>query len=238
MPMNSRFVDKIDLGPHPYRNIAVFIIGTIISALGTVLATNSILGVTPSASLPYVVNLSTGLSLGIATFIMQMVFFVLGFIVMGRKNYKLIFLLTIPTLILYSLMCDLFMSMHAIPLQDYGGEWAVIIIATIVHALGISLQLASNLSMVPLDMFANHVAVRFKRDYGMVKVATDLTVVVLAVLLSYACFNELDGVGWGTLFAAITVGLIVSGLTWIYKRFGFYELIGHIEYDFRKDENL
>lgn len=231
-------MEKIDLGNHPVRNVSVFVIGTIVSAWGTVIATDSDLGVTPSASLPYVINLWSGVSLGLVTFLMQMVFFVMSFLIMGKKNYKLVFLLTIPTLIIYSLFCDLFMNLESVKLNSIGEEWIVIIIATAVHALGISLQLASNLSMVPLDMFANHVSVRYRLNYGMVKMAIDIAVVVIAVAVSFAAFQTTKGVGWGTAFAAIAVGLIVSGLTYLYIKFGFYDWVGHLEYDFKNDENL
>lgn len=226
-------MEKIDLGPQPVRNVSVFVIGTIVSAFGTVMATDTKLGVTPSAALPYVAEMSTGMSLGMATFIMQIVFFALGLFFIGKKNFKLVFLLTIPTLILYSLACDVFMMLPGVRPSGYISEWAIIIIATFFHALGISLQLASNLSMVPLDMFANILSMRYEKDYGIIKVCVDVSLVALAVLLSFMAFGELRGVRGGTVFAAIFVGLIVSALTRLYVKYGFYEWVGHLKHLFK-----
>lgn len=225
---------KVNLGPHPVRNIAIFFLGVAVSAIGVTIAVNSILGVSPSSSIPTVVSTAEIITMGVAMTLLQMFFFVSGFLIMGRKNYKPIFLLAIPVLILYSVTCGLVTDIIApfIYPDTYLDEWIVVIIGTLLNSVGISLQLASNLSMVPLDMFANLMSVRFKMDYSTFKISIDVLLVIFAVLLSFLLLGSLVGVREGTIFAALFTGAFTRFITKFMRKKGFYEWVGHREFSY------
>ena len=228
----------MDLGPHPVRNIAIFFIGVIVSAIGVTIAVKSILGVSPSSSIPTVVSTAEIIRMGVAMTLLQMFFFVCGFLVMGRKNYRPIFLLAIPVLILYSVTCGLVSDVTApyITPDTYLDEWIVVTVGTLLNAVGISLQLASNLSMVPLDMFANLMSVRFRMDYSTFKISIDVLLVIIASLLSFILLGSLVGVREGTVFAALFTGAFTRYITKFMRRKGFYEWAGHREFSYEIDK--
>lgn len=227
----------MDMDRKTARNIILFLVGTVVSAAGAGLSSGSNLGPSPSSALPNVISHAfDGFQLSLAVFGVQMVFFILGVALM-KRNYKLIYLLCIPTLVLYSLTIGLTSKSIKIDVSDPVVDWTVVVISNIIHSLGISIQLISNLSMVPADLFVNFVASKSKKEFGAVKIAFDATLVVLAVALSLICFGELKGVGAGTIYAAFAVGYVSRLFNKLFRKLGLYEWGGHREISFKTKED-
>lgn len=219
------------------RNLAVFAAGLIVSALSAALSTKAVLGTSPISAIPFVLSLASSFSFGTITFIFNMVFVVLGIIVMGR-SYKPIFLLTVPIVIVFSWMCDIFTYglFASVNVTDYAVQWILVILSSILLALGICLQLASNILMLPVDFFVNFLNIRWGVDYGKTKIALDVTLILIAAAISFICFGKLEGVREGTIFAAIAVGFLVRRISAYLMKSGFYEYVGHRTIDYTIDK--
>lgn len=76
------------------------IVGLCIMAVGVVLSIKAALGTSPISSIPYVLNLITGLTVGTTTIIVNTLIVLLQ-IALLRKRFKLIQLLQIPVCIVF-----------------------------------------------------------------------------------------------------------------------------------------
>ncbi len=57
-----------------------------------------------------------------------------------------------------------------------------------------------------------------RKEFGPLKVAFDVTLVLTAIFLSFVCFGNVMGVGIGTVVSAICVGVFVKLLHSAYQR--------------------
>lgn len=209
------------------RKIAVFLAAVVIMALGVVLSTVAVLGTSPISSVPWVLSLGSGYSLGVATILFNIILILAGVAIM-RRDFKPIYLGEIVILVIFSVMCDVFKEIFSfIVLDDYLCQWAMIIIASVVLALGVSLEVAANVTMMPGEFFISFVVLRTHWDFGKLKVAFDVSMIIIAALLSIMYFGELRGVREGTVFAALFVGIFVRRYTAFFKKHGFYQWVGH-----------
>lgn len=210
-----------------YRKAVIFVISVMIMALGVVLSTIAVLGTSPISSVPWVLSLGTGYSLGLMTLFVN-VFIILAGVLIMRRDFKLVYLGEILMVFILSVMCDVFSELLSfIELDNYLVQWAFIVLAAVVLAFGISLEVAANVTMMPGEFLVVFMVFRTHKDFGKCKVAFDVTMIVIAALLSLYYFGELRGVREGTVFAALVVGPIARQFTAVLKKRGFYDWIGH-----------
>ncbi len=209
------------------RKIVVFLISVIIMALGVVLSTVAVLGTSPISSVPWVISLGTGYSLGVATILFNIVLILAGVLIM-RRNFKVVYLGEVIILLIFSTMCDVFKEVFSfVVIDNYLWQWVMIFIAAVVLAFGVSLEVAANVTMMPGEFFISFVVFKTHWDFGKLKVAFDVSMIIIAAVLSMMFFGELRGVREGTVFAALFVGIFVRRYTAFFKKHGFYQWIGH-----------
>lgn len=213
--------------PHSFRKVVVFLVACMMMAFGVVLSTKAVLGTSPISSVPYVVSQITVLSLGTATLILNFIFIAMQVAVMGRM-FRLSFLSQILMMVMFSLFSDMFsILMVNVHFDMYIVQWAIVVIAAAVLALGISLELAANVSMLAGEYLVSFIALRTHVDFGRVKIIFDITMITVAIILSVIFLGTLNGVREGTIFAALAVGPMVRFFTKTIKSAGFYEWVGH-----------
>ena len=77
-------------------------------------------------------------------------------------------------------------------------------------AFGISVEVAPDLIMVPGEGIVAAISKVSGRRFGSVKVMFDVTLILIAALLSWLFFGNIVGVGVGTLLSAVSVGQFVN----------------------------
>ncbi len=214
---------------HFIRKASVFFASVVIMAFGVILSTKAVLGTSPISSIPFVLTLGTSISIGLTTILVNTVMIVLGIIIMGRM-YKPVYLTQIVMLVIFSIFCDVFASLfNDLTVSGYVFQWGMVVLAAFTLSIGISLELAANLTMMPGEYLVSFIAIRTGIEFGKVKVMFDVSMITIAILLSLWYFGELNGVREGTVFAAVTVGMIVRVFTCLLKNRGFYDWIGHVD---------
>lgn len=187
-----------------------FILGTIINACGIAVITKAALGTSPISSVPYVLSLAFTPTFGQFTFVMNM-FFILGQIVLLRGRFHWIQLLQILVNIVFSVFIDI--TMHLLwwlnP-TSIVSDLLFLIAGCIILAFGICIEVAPNVLMVPGEGIVNAIAWFGKWRFGSVKIAFDSTICVVACLLSFYYFGDLNGLGIGTIISAVLVGRFVN----------------------------
>ncbi len=193
---------------------AVFIIGLYFLTLGVVLIIRSSLGTSPISSFSYVLSLNTPLTLGMATFILNMLliagqfWFLRG--IGTRRDYMEI-MMQIPFSLLFSAFLDINMYLFRdMTPESYAGALAFLAVGCLIQAFGVVLEIKPNVVAMSGEGFVKYAARRFGKDFGRVKVMVDVGLVLLAVVTSLAMTHSIIGVREGTLVAALGVGLLVS----------------------------
>lgn len=193
---------------------AVFIIGLYFLTLGVVLIIRSSLGTSPISSFSYVLSLNTPLTLGMATFILNMIlvagqfWFIRG--IGSRRDYMEI-VMQIPFSLVFSAFLDINMYfLRGMSPGSYAGALALLAVGCIVQAFGVALEIKPNVMAMSGEGFVKYAARRFGKDFGRIKVMVDVGLVLLAVVTSLVMTHSIIGVREGTVVAALGVGLLVS----------------------------
>ncbi len=193
------------------ERLAWFAAGILINSFGIVLITKGALGTSQISSIPYVLSLQVpSISFGMFSFIMNMVYIVLQALLL-RKQFKPFQLLQIVVNVVFSASIDVFMAMLSFyaPQQLFTRVLSAIA-GCIVLAFGISVEVAPDLIMVPGEGIVAAISKVSGRRFGSVKVAFDVTLILIAAALSWVFFGDLVGVGVGTLLSAVSVGQFVN----------------------------
>ena len=188
-----------------------FSAGILINSFGIVLITKGALGTSQISSIPYVLSLQLpSISFGMFSFIMNMVYIVLQALLL-RRQFKPIQLLQIVVNVVFSASIDVFMAMLSFyaPQQLFTRVLSAVA-GCIVLAFGISVEVAPDLIMVPGEGIVAAISKVSGWRFGSVKVVFDVTLILIAALLSWLFFGNIVGVGVGTLLSAVSVGQFVN----------------------------
>ncbi len=188
-------------------------------SLGISIVTVAGLGTTPISALPLVSSYISGLTFGQTTLIINLVMIV-GQLLLLRKNVQwVVLLLQLPLTYFFSILIDI--SMNWVQMVELVSYWERIVfsmIGNVVLALGVSLEIFSKAAVLPGEGLVVAMAVASRKPFPKVKVFNDVSLVILAVLLSYFFFHELHGIREGTIISAICVGFFVKGWLYLFGR--------------------
>lgn len=141
--------------------------------------------------------------------------------------YRPIWLTQIITVAAFSVLCDTFaFALGDFWIEGYAYQWLAILFSSAVLALGVSLLVAANLTMMPPEYLITFISFRTKMDFGKVKVMVDVTMVAVAALISLANFGAFVGVREGTVFTALVLGTCMRYISRWFEKVGFYGWIG------------
>ena len=77
-------------------------------------------------------------------------------------------------------------------------------------AVGISIEVAPDVIKVPGEGIVHAMARVSGMEFGKVKIRFDVTLIIIAIVLSFLFFQRLNGVGLGTIVSAILIGPMIS----------------------------
>ena len=90
--------------------------------------------------------------------------------------------------------------------ETYILKLAVLIIGCMFFGLSIAFMVSADVILMPGEALIKIISVKYQKEYGNVKTAVDVSLVVLAVIVSLIFLNTIYGVREGTLIAAFTIG--------------------------------
>lgn len=191
-----------------FKRYIVFLFGLFISSLGVSLVTKANLGTSPISSIPYVLSLNFPFTLGNFTIIFS-IFLILLQLFILRRNFKAEHLLQIPISIAFGYFIDITMLwLGFINPNAYIFKIIFLILGCFVLAVGVFLEVIADVAMLPGESFVRAVSSTYKTDFGITKIAFDVSMTVCAVIISLICSHKLEGVREGTVIAALLVGFI------------------------------
>lgn len=190
------------------KRYIVFLIGLFINSLGVSLITKADLGTSPISSIPYVLSLNFPFTLGQFTIAFSLLLILIQLVIL-RRNFKAEHLLQIPISILFGYFIDLTMVMlFFVHPQTYLSSVIHLLIGCVILGFGVYTEVLADVAMLPGESFVRAVSSTWKTEFGSTKVAFDVSLAVIAAVLSLLFAHRLDGVREGTIIAALLVGFI------------------------------
>ena len=195
------------------KRYLLLLVGLSIMAFGVAFSIKASLGTSPISSVPYVVSLFTPLTVGTATITMHCVFILLQIAIL-RKNYHLIQLMQLPVAFFFGYLTDFGVwAVRGISCDIYWQQWIVCLIGILLVAVGVSFEVKAGVVVLAGEGVVLAICkVLPKVKFGYMKVGFDVTLVVIACILSFVFTGRLQGVREGTVAAALLVGLIAKQL--------------------------
>lgn len=202
---------------------SMFVAALFVMSLGIALVTRGNLGTTPISSLPLVSSYASNLTFGETTFLINLLFVVAQWLLLRRSINKVLLLAQIPITFAFSYFIDTSMKFTEFLSSDvYWKCLAVSMLGNVVLGLGVALEVFSGAAALPVEGLVLAVSTVLHKPFSSVKIANDVILVLLALLLSYCVFHGIRGLREGTVISALCVGVCVklwlSGLTKLFKR--------------------
>ena len=192
------------------KRYAVFILGLFISSLGVSLITKADLGTSPISSIPYVLSLNFPFTLGQFTIVFSLFLILLQLFIL-RRNFKAEHLLQIPISVAFGYFIDLTMVMFSfVNPESYVIKFIYLIIGCVILAVGVYMEVLADVAMLPGESFVRAIKMTWNTDFGITKICFDVSMTVIAALLSFIFAHKLEGVREGTLIAALLVGYVAK----------------------------
>lgn len=190
------------------KRYTIFIIGLLVNSIGVSLITKAELGTSPISSIPYVLSLNYPLTLGTFTVIFSLLLIALQLLIL-KRDFKLEHVLQIPVSFLFGVFIDLSMMMLSfVHSEFYFIKDVYLLIGCIILGIGVYMEMLADVVMLPGESFVRAVVYRWKTEFGLTKVVFDVSMTVMAGILSFLFSGKLLGVREGTIVAAILVGFI------------------------------
>ena len=190
------------------KRYLIFLVGLFVNSLGVSLITKANLGTSPISSIPYVLSLNFPFTLGNFTIFFSIFLIVLQLIIL-RKNFKLEHILQIPVSIIFGYFIDLTMILFFwVNPEAYIMKIVYLLIGCLILGVGVYMEVLADVVMLPGESFVRAIVLTWKTNFGTTKICFDVSMSVIAAVLSFIFAGSLAGVREGTVIAALLVGFI------------------------------
>ncbi len=190
------------------KRYLIFLVGLFVNSLGVSLITKANLGTSPISSIPYVLSLNFPFTLGNFTIFFSIFLIVLQLIIL-RKNFKLEHILQIPVSIIFGYFIDHTMILFSwVNPEAYIMKIVYLLMGCLILGVGVYMEVLADVVMLPGESFVRAIVLTWKTNFGTTKICFDVSMSVIAAVLSFVFAGRLAGVREGTVIAALLVGFI------------------------------
>ena len=190
------------------KRYLLLLVGLAIMAFGVAFSIKASLGTSPISSVPYAISLFTPLSVGTATITMHCIFILLQILIL-RKDYHPIQLMQLPVAFFFGYLTDFGVwAVQRISYHAYWQQWIICLIGILLVAVGVSLEVKAGVVVLAGEGVVLAICKVLPVKFGHMKVGFDVTLVVIACILSIVFTGRLQGVREGTVAAALLVGTL------------------------------
>lgn len=208
----GKIVKTVSLPIRWLFRLCLLIFGMFIMTMGISLVTTADIGTTPISTVPYTLSEITGFTFGQMTFAINVVFVALQLLLL-RSDFKQINFLQIPVVWVFAMMLDWWMGVfQAVDVSELWFAWTLSLTGNLLMAIGIDMQVHSKTVVQPGEGIVLALAFVTKKAFPTLKIANDVTLVVLAGLIALVFAGHFVGLGWGTLVSAVLVGLLIKAI--------------------------
>ena len=197
------------------KNYIILLLSLFIMSFGVALSVISDQGTTPIACIPNVISYSSTFTLGVIVIIFNLFLIFIQVLILKSNFEKKQWLQVIVAIIFgYFIDLHLYILSSIIP-TNYFWKWLLCIISCFIIGLGVYYEILSNAIILPGEGVSLAINKVTKFEFGKIKTAFDTTNVIIGGTLSLILYKKFKGIGLGTIFSGIIVGIIVG----LYKKF-------------------
>ena len=181
------------------KNIAkhylIFSLGLLLNSFGVAFVTKGSLGTSPIASIPYSLSLIiTQLSLGNWTIIFSILLIVIQIILLKKETNKLEIFLQV----IISFIFGYFIDFSMLLLKNYAptlylAKLFSLVLGCCIIAFGAYFEVIADVVMLPGDAFVRAIAKVTSKEYGNIRVISDISMTVIAGILCFIFLHRLQG---------------------------------------------
>lgn len=197
------------------QRYGIFVFGMLLISFGVTLVTKASLGTSPITAIPYSLSLILPrLSLGNWTIVFYALLIVVQFFMLRGKAKPLNLLLQLVVSFFFGYLIDgtMFLLGWFQPTL-YITKLAALLLGCFILASGVYAQIVANVVMLPGDAFVKTLSEVTRREYGGIRVMSDVSMSLIAAALCLIFLRELVGVREGTVIASLLIGNIVKLIT-------------------------
>ena len=192
------------------KSYGLFLLSLIIMGFGISLVTLAQLGTTPITSPPYVFSLFLPVSFGMLTMLFNFFFVLIQIILLGKDFQKIQYLQLIVGPIL-GLAIDLWSTLIILFVQPYYlAQLSMVVIGCVIIAFSTILQLKAQVVNNPAEGIVKAFSIKTSKEFGVVKLYFDVSLVCLAFLISFVAFGTVQGIREGTIISALLIGPLIK----------------------------
>lgn len=202
------------------KRYIIFFFGLMLNSFGVALVTKGSLGTSPIAAIPYSLSLIIPrLSLGNWTILFSFGLILIQIILLRKNANKLEIFLQIIISFVFGYFIDFSMwCLGGFAPSAYLLKLVSLVSGCCVIAFGAYLEVIADVVMLPGDAFVRAIAKVANKEYGSIRVISDISMTVIAGILCLIFLHKLEGVREGTIIAALITGNIVKIFTKKLKR--------------------
>lgn len=197
------------------QRIVIYVIGVLLLALGVVLNTKCLLGVSTTNSVPFVVSKISSLTLGAACTVVYLADVLFQCIIYRKIKIKV--LLQFPFSFVFGWIVDFYNKFIVISSPDVTMKFILLISAILCISVGISMVVNMDFVPNPPDGGVQALSALTKLPFGRAKLLYDGIMLAVTVIISLIAAGKIIGIGIGTIVAFFAIGNIIH---FINKHFG------------------
>ena len=211
-----------------YTELA-YVLGLIIMAFGAAFTEKADFGMSMVVAPAYILHLKVStilpwFSFGVAEYVLQGFLVALTAVVM--RKFKLSYLFSFVTALIYGTMLDLAMKLIAdVPDEMFAIRIVWFVLGSVFCSIAVSLFFHTYLSPEAYELIVKEFSQKFNIKITRVKTGYDCISVVIGVAMSFAFFGfgVFEGVKLGTIICALVNGLLIGRITRILERIFVFE---------------
>lgn len=191
-----------------------YLLGLVTLGIGTAWIEKAAFGMSMVVAPAYLIFLKVSKALpwftfGMAEYAFQFLLLVLLSVIM--KKIRISYLWCFLTVVLYGLCLDGAMWLVSfVPEVSLFGRYAFFGGGVLLATLGIAFMLHTYILPEAYELFVKEISEKYKKPFSGLKVAYDLSSLLLSVLLSFLFFGRLEGICIGTLICAVVNGILIG----------------------------
>ena len=200
--------------------VIFYFLGLMLMTLGISISVKSDLGFSPVSSIPYTITCVWGMEMGRATIVFHAALVLLQ-IVLLRRRFQLKNLLQVAVGVVFGLLttaCNALMDFWPAP-NLLVIRLAMMLLSAGLIALGLFFYVPARLVPLAGEGFTLTVSELTRQPFSRMKVAFDVSMVSISLLVCLIALGTLGSVGIGTVIAALLVGTVLHLLE---RAFGRY----------------
>ncbi len=202
---------KIRISSELAYPIAIIVLSLAVSMLSA-----ADFGISMIVAPAYLLSLKTGvLTFGQAEYVIQAGLFVVLCLIL--RKFKLVYLFSFATCLIYGFVLDLWRkipvfdpSVVAPGSMDLWLRIVMFVLGVTLTAFAIALFFKTYFYPQVYDFFVKAVSSRYGIKLPLIKTIVDFSCLTASVVMTFAFFGKIVGIGWGTLFMTIINGTAIG----------------------------